>query len=316
MYSLHAGPYNNCELQPTCQSACAARGLLEGDDEWDQCLEEAGLIQTGHQLRQLFASILLHNNPLNPRLLYERHLPCLSDDCRYRLQTRFHLFNPDYEQIESFALHEIDIILQQSGKSLTDYHLPNPTVDFNNLSGIPRIIAEEMVDNPQELLELWTISYRSANVEQKVILDTIQSAIVSEQGGLFFIDGPGGTGKTFVENLLLNWTRGNRRIALAVASSGIASILLHNGRTSHSRFRIPIDIQPESVCAISAQSALAELLRCTALIIWDEVLAQHRYCFEAVNRTLKDLRKNDAWFGGVPVVFAGEKNTTIQLTSR
>ena len=177
-------------------------------------------------------------------------------------------------------------------------------------------MAEETADNPRDLLDFWTIGYQSANVEQKVILDTIQSAIASERGGLFFIDGPGGTGKTFVENLLLNWTRGNCRIALAVASSGIASILLHNGRTSHSRFRIPIDIQPESVCAISAQSALAELLRSTALIIWDEVSAQHQHCFEALDRTLKDLRRNDIWFGGVPVVFAGEKNTTIQLTSR
>jgi hypothetical protein len=229
---------------------------------------------------------------------------------------KFDIFNPNYEQIESLALQEIDIILQQSGKSLMHYHLPNPTVDFNSLNNIPRIIAEEKAENPQELLHLWNIGYRSANVEQKVILNTIQSAIVSERGGLFFIDGPGGTGKTFVENLLLNWIRGNSRIALAVASSGIASILLHNGRTSHSRFRIPIDIQPESVCAISAQSALAELLRCTALIIWDEVSAQHRYCFEAVDRTLKDLRKNDIWFGGIPVVFAGKENTTIQLTSR
>ena len=197
-----------------------------------------------------------------------------------------------------------------------DYHLPNPTVDFNSLHGIPRIIAEETADNPRELLDLWTIGYRSANVEQKVILDTIQSVIASERGGLFFIDGPGGTGKTFVENVLLNWIRGNSQIALAVASSGIASILLLNGRTSHSTFHIPIDIQPESVCAISAQSALAELLCCTTLIIWDEVSAQHRHCFEAVDHTLKDLRKNDIWFGGISVVFAGEKNTTIQLTSR
>ena len=168
-YSLHSGPHDNYKLHPTFQSACAARGLLEGDDEWDQCLEEAGLIHTGHQLRQLFASILLHNNPLNPRLLYERHLPCLSDDCRYRLQTRFHVFNLGYEQIESLALHEIDIILQQSGKSLTDYHLPIPTIDFNSLSSVPRIIAEEKADNPRELLDLWTVGYRSANVEQKVI---------------------------------------------------------------------------------------------------------------------------------------------------
>ena len=91
---------------------------------------------------------------------------------RLSIQTtdsRFHVFNLDYEQIESLALHEIDIILQQSGKSLTDYHLPIPTIDFNSLSSVPRIIAEEKADNPRELLDLWTVGYRSANVEQKVI---------------------------------------------------------------------------------------------------------------------------------------------------
>jgi PIF1-like helicase len=187
---------------------------------------------------------------------------------------------------------------------------------FDDVIGIPRIIAEETADDPVMLQELWADGYRSANIEQKSILDTIQSAIISGLGGLFFIDGPGGTGKTFVENLLLNWVRGNSEIALAVASSGIASILLHQGRTSHSRFHIPIDIQPESVCAVSAQSAVAELLRRTELIIWDEISSQHRYCFEAVDRTLKDLHKNDEWFGGIPVVFAGTSHSTIRLTSR
>jgi hypothetical protein len=306
-YSLHYNSYNNRKLYPTFQSACAARGLLENDNEWDQCLEEAGLIQTGRQLRQLFVSILLHNNPIDPRSLYERHLSCLSDDCRYRLQTQFHIPDPNYEQIESLALQEINTTLQRSGKSLSDYHLPDPTIDFNNLNGIPRIIAEETADNPQEFLDLWTTGYQSANNEQKMILNTIQSAITSGRGGLFFIDGPGGTGKTFVENLLLNWVRGNSQIALAVASTGIASILLHHGRTSHSRFHIPIDIQSESLCAIPAQSALAELLRLTSLIVWDEISSQNRYCFEAVDRTLQDLRKNSQSYGGIPVVFAGEE---------
>jgi len=144
-----------------------------------------------------------------------------------------------------------------------------------------------------------------ANSEQKSILDIIRSTLISGHSHLFFIDGPGGTGKTFIENLLLQWVRGNSEIALAVASSGIASVLLSHGRTSHSRFKIPIDIYPESICAISPQSSLAELLRQTKLIIWDEISSQHRYCFEAVDRTLKDLNKNDEWFGGIPVVFAG-----------
>jgi len=279
---------------------------LESDNEWHQCLEEAALIQTGHQLRQLFASILTHNDPLDPLLLYQRHLPSLSDDCRYRLQRRFNIDDPNHEQIESLALHEIDVILRRSGKSLADYRLPNPTVDFTDLNGVPRIIAEETVNNCQELLDLWTQGYQIATAEQRAILDTICAAVTSRQGGLFFVDGPGGTGKTFIENLLLNWVRGNSQIALAVASSGIAATLLHHGRTSHSRFHIPIDIQPESVCGISAQSGLAKLLRSTSLIIWDEVSSQNRYCFEAVDRTLQDILKNDQWFGGIPVVFAGD----------
>lgn len=288
----------------TFQSACAARGLLEGDDEWDQCLREAGEIQTGHQLRQLFASILLHNDPLDPLSLYGRHLACLSDDCRHKLQRIYNVAHPSHEQVESLALHEIEIILQRSGKSLSDYNLPDPSVDFANR--VPRMVAEEMADNPQELLNLWEQGYRLVNAEQKKILDTIYLAVESGNGGLFFIDGPGGTGKTFVENLLLNRVRANRQIALAVASSGIAAILLDHGRTSHSRFRIPIDIQPESVCPVPAQSDLAELLRSTSLIIWDEVSAQNRYCFEAVDRTLRDLRKSDQRFGGITMVFAGE----------
>ena len=316
MYILINKSYINCQVHSTFQEACAARGLLEGDNEWNLCLEEAGLIQTGQQLRELFVSILVHNNPLDPLSLYERHLSCLSDDCRYKLHTKFHIADPNYEQVESLALQEISIILQRSGKSLSDYHLPNPPVAYDNVIGISRIIAEETANNPLMLRELWTNGYHSANTEQKLILDTIKSAIISGHGGLFFIDGPGGTGKTFVENLLLNWVRGSSQIALAVASSGIASILLHNGRTSHFRFHIPIDIQPESVCAVSAQSAVAELLRCTKLIIWDEISSQNRYCFEAVDRTLKDLCKNNEWFGGIPVVFAGYKDMTVTLISR
>ena len=149
-------------------------------------------------------------------------------------------------------------------------------MDFSNLGSIPRIIAEERDHNVQELMDLWAQGYQSATGEQREILDTITSAVISGHGGLFFIDGPGGTGKTFVENLLSDWVRGNSQIALAVASSGIASNLLHHGRTSHSRFCIPLDIQPESLCAIPAQSELAELLRSTSLIIWDEVSSQNR----------------------------------------
>jgi hypothetical protein len=132
------------------------------------------------------------------------------------------------------------------------------------------------------------------------------NAYTSNRPEVFFVDGPGGTGKTFLENLLLATVRAKGDIALAVASSGITSILLDGGRTAHSRFKIPLNITRDSFCSISAQSSLASLLRAVSLIVWDEAPMQHRYCFEAVDRTLKDLRKDDRWFGGITVVFAGQ----------
>lgn len=58
---------------------------------------------------------------------------------------------------------------------------------------------------------------------------------------LFFLDGHGGTGKTFVYITLCHALRGEGSIVLCVASTGVASLLLPGGRTAHSTFKIPID---------------------------------------------------------------------------
>jgi hypothetical protein len=48
-------------------------------------------------------------------------------------------------------------------------------------------------------------------------------------GGLFFLDVPGGTGTTFLINLLLAENRKQNEITLATALSGIAATLLEGG---------------------------------------------------------------------------------------
>ncbi len=47
-----------------------------------------------------------------------------------------------------------------------------------------------------------------------------------DQGGVFFLDGPGGSGKTFVYSVLLASVHNEGHMALAVASSGIVALLL------------------------------------------------------------------------------------------
>ncbi|GKG02435.1 ATP-dependent DNA helicase PIF1-like protein [Tanacetum coccineum] len=98
--------------------------------------------------------------------------------------------------------------------------------------------------------------------------------------------------------------RSEGKIVLNVASSGIAALLLDRGRTAHSRFAIPINVVKDSMCSISADIDLADLLCQTKLITWDETLILNKQCFEAFDRTMRDIcrTKNnepfDRVFGG------------------
>jgi hypothetical protein len=75
---------------------------------------------------------------------------------------------------------------------------------------------------------------------------------LQDTGELLFLDAPGGTGKTFMLNILLAKLPMQRIIPLAVASSGIAATLLQNGKTAHSAFKLPLELQTTErlVCSV------------------------------------------------------------------
>jgi len=117
--------------------------------------------------------------------------------------------------------------------------------------------------------------------------------VTNKEGKLFFVYGSGGIGKTFVWTTLMSCLRGQGKIVLAVASSGITSLLFLGGKIAHSRFKIPIDLHDESTCNITQQMKVAELVRKADLIIWDEAPMMHRRTFKAIDRTLHDLMQLD-----------------------
>ena len=86
--------------------------------------------------------------------------------------------------------------------------------------------------------------------------------------------------------------RKDNDIAIAVASVGIASLLLPGGRTAYSRFKIPINLTEDSLCQIPRQSDEDKLLQKASVIIWDEAPMMHKHAFEAFDRTLRDLMKH------------------------
>ena len=98
--------------------------------------------------------------------------------------------------------------------------------------------------------------------QQGQAFDQIVQRVEQHMPGFFFVDGPGGCGKTFLYEALLHHVRGQGHIALACAWSGIAAVLLEGGRTCHSRFGLPVPMPREGVASsIKAQSPRADVIQ-------------------------------------------------------
>jgi len=99
------------------------------------------------------------------------------------------------------------------------------------------------------------------NYEQRKIYDAVIGSVTENKGGVYFVYGHGGTGKTYLWRTLICRLRSEGKIVIVVASSGIAALLLPGGRTAHSRFQIPINVTDSSTCAFKQGSHLAKLLK-------------------------------------------------------
>ncbi|XP_074303771.1 uncharacterized protein LOC141638263 [Silene latifolia] len=124
--------------------------------------------------------------------------------------------------------------------------------------------------------------------------------------GAFFIDGPGGTGKTFLYGALYAKVQSIGKIFLPNTSSGIAASNLPCSGTTHSRFKIPLDTDEALTCDVSKQSDLACLLREATMIIWDEASMAKKQHIEVVDMLFKDVCSNDEPFVGKVIVFGGD----------
>ncbi|XP_052171592.1 uncharacterized protein LOC127787570 [Diospyros lotus] len=293
-------------VHDTFKLACVARGLLEDDEEWIQCLKEAAVMKTGYQLRRLFSIILTQCSPLNPCALWNQFSMHICDDLAHKIRTLFAISNPTDAQIEDYGLHLLNQMLHESGKSLIDFPLmPQVIGNWSVVVGNRLIFEHRQLQSEAQQADP-QISIDCLNNGQWNAYNTITSSVFQNKGVVFFLNGGAGTGKTFLYNTITLKCRNLGYIVITVASSGIASLLLVGGRTTHSTFSIPLDVLENSNCGLSKQSLQAELFRETKLIIWDEVPMQHRHCVEAVDRTLRDICDSEKPFGGITVVLGGD----------
>ncbi len=257
-------------------------------------------------LRRLFATILVFCEPSDVRGLWDKHLEAMSDDFQ---QTR-----TDSHVVEQMVLMDIRNMLQSMGKDITSFPLPEIHDSDDNMYGVVREIFEE---RSIEVDHEHASAVSSLNCEQQYAYDNILSSVDSDSGGVFFVDGPGGTGKTFLYKALLARVRSEGKIAIATATSGVAASIMPGGRTAHSRFKIPLSIQDGGVCNFTKQSGTAKLLREASLILWDEATMTKRQAIEALDKSMRDIMEQpDIPFGGKTVVFGGDFRQSFRLYER
>ncbi|GJU81562.1 DNA helicase, partial [Tanacetum coccineum] len=302
-------------VYPTCRTACEALGLLQDDQEWEITLEEAALTATPAELRALLAHILAFCEVSDPKRLWQRTWRSMSEDIPYVSSISLNIpgLHIDDSELEDYVLYEFEGCLNHCSKSLTDFGLRLPPEHLMSVLR-NRLLMEEKSYDRQLLAAERDQLLPKLNEKQLYIFNLIMNACRNNQQELVFVYGHGGTGKTFLWKAILYTLRSEGKVVLAVASSGIASLLLPAGRTAHSRFKIPLDLTDTTVCSIKKNTQMAALINETSLIIWDESPMNDRRCFETLDRTLRDvLDEPNRIFGGKSVMLGGDFRQTLPV---
>ncbi|XP_022846210.1 uncharacterized protein LOC111368951 [Olea europaea var. sylvestris] len=287
------------------REAALLHGLLSDDANCYLCLHEASEYQMPTPFCRLFATILTLCAPNDPKNLWNKFKI-------FMVEVFIHA-GMSSKVAELKALLEINATLELSCKSINSYGFVSHNVHLHENELVARVINDELSIN---VSELDIMSPQQLNTKQKIAYDIILTKVDTNVSGMFFVDGPGGTGKTFLYRALLGNVRSRQMIALATASSGVASGLLLGGQTTLSKFKIPLEICSDTICNISKQSALAELFRMTKLIIWDEAPMVSRYVVEALDKMLRDVNNCEFPFEGKVVVLGGDFRQVLPVVQR
>jgi hypothetical protein len=201
------------------------------------------------------------------------------------------------------VLKDIDDIVSSMDKDIRDYGLLELDDQDAEQGYHNREVREQ---NSLGVNETDLRGVHNLNPEQVSSYMEIIEHVINRKGRVFFVDGPEGTGKTFLYKCLIATVCLEGLIVVATATSGIATSIMPGGRTAHLVFKILIKISDGSICKFSNQSDTADLLRRAALIIWDEVAMSKWQFVETLDRSMQDIMGCELPFGGKVMVFGGD----------
>lgn len=164
----------------------------------------------------MFAVILIECNPSNSLELWQMFKKYLSEDILRDVRRKNPALDIDYnEDIYNQALILIeDITLNRGGKLLTEFGLTSPRRDHSD--ALSTEILRETSYHVERLADYVRANVPKLNADQRTASEKIRNAVNASAadsglpGQLFFLDVPGGTGKTFLISLLLAYFRSKR----------------------------------------------------------------------------------------------------------
>ncbi|KAL0847213.1 hypothetical protein Bca101_020459 [Brassica carinata] len=244
----------------TFKEAYKVLGLFDDDKEYILGIEEASNRSSGYYLRRFFVIMLISDCLTEPELVWNLTLEHLTEDILYQQKKKHNnlALTLTEDQLKNIALTKIQRLLQTSGRSLSDWDkMPKPD-DYKSYDG-NRLVDDELRYDQEEQRKEQQRLLTVITDEQRAVYEEILDDVIHDKGGVFFLSGFGGTGKTFIWSILFAAIRGLGKIVINTASSWIAALLLEGGRTAHSRFNIPMNPDETTSCKISPYSDLAKV---------------------------------------------------------
>ncbi|XP_045033918.1 ATP-dependent DNA helicase pif1-like [Daphnia magna] len=265
-------------------------------------MKEAAVFQMPAQLRQLYVDICVYCNPTDAATLFDANLNHLMED--------FIRSGHDANVAKNLTLKWIQDKLRLNNKTMEEFSLPVP--DFHLINQLIEAQMERNDDNVRQQKRLMgEMMLSQLNDGQRAAFDKIMAAVNDVTNTAhprqYFLDGPGGTGKTFVYNTLINVLQGQGRQVIAVASTGIASTLLLDGATYHSQFKIYPPITETTRSKIEEGTYNAQMIRNACLIISDEATMKTNHALDAINHLFQTVMKNRVEpYGGKVLLLGGD----------
>ena len=292
-------------------AAAKELGLIIDEEEWHRCLNEANFHTTFGQMRFLFATILMNCDISDPQNLWDMHclklIPAQNRHSPVPYSQNNHLF---------LAYQEVDSIIQQNNPHLSlaqTFHIRPPVPDVPNPQAQE---APEAAPVDLEAMAAEAAAMREQlNPEQLAAYRAIMESVILGQAKCFFIDGPGGTGKSFLYKCIIRTLESTGDYVCTCASTGIAATLI-DGCTVHKLFGVPMEVDYDSTSIFSATCKSAQILRGASCIIWDEAPASHRFILDLADRLMREVCGVDRPFGGKTIIAGGDWRQTLPVVPR